>query len=656
DAETARRILDQLGALLAAVATEPERRLSELALLSAGERERVEAWQSGPPLPERVPSFAARFADRVRENPNAVALVHGAQRITYAELDARAGRLASRLRRLGVGMETRVGVCLPRAPELIVALLAIARSGGAAVTQEPHFPAERIASVLRDAGAKLVIATTGSMESVPSPCRVLRLDDPEERAIIDAEPSHDIAVEVDDEALAVVLYTSGSTGKPKGVMLRHGSVAAFLAWMGERFPLAPGDLVLGATSVCFDVHVAEIHHALAGGGTLVLVENAMSLAELPAGTALTQVSMVPTAARELLALGRFPTTARRVLLAGEPVPAELASDLRAAGVGEVHNLYGPTEDTTYSTHASLASDGRVTLGSAIGGGRAYVLDARLRPVPAGVVGEIYLAGRGVARGYLGAPALTAARFVPDPFGPPGERMYASGDRARWLPTGELHLVGRADFQVKVRGFRVEPGEVESVLRRHPAVADAVVAARGEGAARRLVAWVAPAAPGTPDPATLAAWVAAHLPPYMVPSVVVMDAFPRTVSGKVDRAALPEPAAEAREYTPPRTATESALAEVWSEVLGTGRVGAGDDFFALGGHSLGAMHAWSRIREHFRVDLPLRALFENPGLGDLARAIDAARPVEEAAPERVTARARTVRAVLITPKLAEVGDE
>jgi acyl carrier protein len=260
----------------------------------------------------------------------------------------------------------------------------------------------------------------------------------------------------------------------------------------------------------------------------------------------------------------------------------------------------------------------------------------------------------VGRGYLGAPGLTAARFIPDPFGAPGERMYATGDRARWLPTGELESLGRADFQVKVRGFRVEPGEVESVLRRHPAVADAVVAARGEGAARRLVAWVASAA--APLPAELAEWVAAHLPAYMVPGVVVMDAFPRTVSGKIDRASLPEPAAAEREYVAPRTATESGVAEVWAEVLGVERAGPGDDFFALGGHSLGAMHAWGRIRERFHVDLPLRALFEHPGLADLARAIDAAPPAEEAAPQPITARARTRRAVLVAPALAEVGDE
>jgi amino acid adenylation domain-containing protein len=648
DPATARRILGQLAALLAAAAAEPERRLSELPLLPAEERELIDGWRSGPPLPERVPSFAARFAAHVRENPDAVALVHGAERISYVELDARAARLASRLARLGVRTETRVGVCLPRTPELVVALLAIAKTGGAAVTQEPHFPPERIASVLRDSGAALVIGMGDSMEGVPSPCPVLRLDDPS----LEAEPSHELAG-IEDEAVAAVLYTSGSTGKPKGVMVRHGSVAAFLAWMGERFPLAPGDRVLGATSVCFDVHLAEIHHALAGGGTLVLVENAMSLAELPAGTELAQVAMVPTAARELLTTGRFPA-ARRVLLGGEPVPAELAEELLAAGVGEVHNLYGPTEDTTYSTHARLVPGGRVTLGRAIGGGRAYVLDARLRPVPVGVIGEIHVAGRGVGRGYLGAPGLTAARFIPDPFGAPGERMYATGDRARWLPTGELESLGRADFQVKVRGFRVEPGEVESVLRRHPAVADAVVAARGEGAARRLVAWVASAA--APLPAELAEWVAAHLPAYMVPGVVVMDAFPRTVSGKIDRASLPEPAAAEREYVAPRTATESGVAEVWAEVLGVERAGPGDDFFALGGHSLGAMHAWGRIRERFHVDLPLRALFEHPGLADLARAIDAAPPAEEAAPQPITARARTRRAVLVAPALAEVGDE
>ena len=661
---TVRRMLDQLGVILSGVAADPDRCVSDLLLLSDQERARIAAWQSGPPLSGDLPSFPAQFAASVRRTPDATALIHGADRLTYAELDARANRLANHLRRLGVGVESRVGLCLPRTPDLIVSILAVLKAGGAVVPQEPHFPADRIARVLGGAGASVVLTTSRAIESVdvPEGCRALRLDDRAVRAAIESESPEDPSLKIPGDAVAAVFHTSGSTGAPKGVMVRHGSIAAFTAWMRETFPLAPEDRVLGATSAAFDVHVAEVHHALASGGALLLVENALSAAELPADLTLAHVAMVPTAARELLSLGRFPASVRRVLLAGEATPPDLARDLFAAGVAEVHDLYGPTEDTTYSTHAPLAPDGRVTIGRPFRGRRVYVLDASLRPVPAGVVGELYLAGSGLARGYLGRPDLTAERFLPDPFGPPGERMYATGDRARWLASGELDFVGRADFQVKVRGFRVEPGEIEAVLRRHAAVADAVVAARGADADRKLVAWVVAAEGEAPDAAELAAWVKAHLPPYMVPAAVqVLDAFPRTSSDKIDRKALPEPdlASSTRAYVAPRTATEAALAEVWSEVLGIDRVGADDDFFALGGHSLRAMHVWARLRERFHVDLPLRALFESASLEALARAIDAAAPAVESVEKRVIARRRTVRAVRIAPtpgELAEVGDD
>ncbi|HEX2204790.1 MAG TPA: amino acid adenylation domain-containing protein [Longimicrobium sp.] len=655
---TARRLLGQLVRLLAAAAADPGRPLSALTTVTEEERARIAAWEAGPPLADSIAPWPAQVAARVREAPEAVALVHSGDVVTYAEMDARANRLARHLRRLGVGPESRVGLCLARTPELVVSLLGILRAGAAAVPLEPHFPPARIASVLADAGAGWVVGTAATLEpvAIPEACRPIRLDEAATKTAVDSESPEDPKVELHPDSVWAVFYTSGSTGKPKGVMVRHASLASFAAWMRERFPLETGERVLAATSVCFDVHVAEVHHALAAGGTLVIVENALSLAELPADAGFAQAAMVPTAARELLSLGRFPAGVRRVLLAGEPLPDDLARALFGAGVREVHNLYGPTEDTTYSTHSPLAPGERVTIGRPFHGRRVYVLDGRLERVPVGVVGEIYLAGCGLARGYLGRPGLTAERFVPDPHGPPGSRMYASGDRGRWLDTGELGFAGRADFQVKLRGFRVEPGEVENVLREHPAVRDAVVAARGSDAARRLVAWVAAAEGEHPDPVDLAAWVKGRLPAYMVPAaVVVMDALPRTATDKVDRNALPEPVLEAEErpYLPPRTATEAGIAEVWAEVLGVERVGADDDFFALGGHSLGAMHAWAKLRERFGVELPLRALFEHPALEALARAVDAAAPVEpEAAESPVTARSRSVRAVRIAPAAAE----
>ncbi|HEU0298359.1 MAG TPA: amino acid adenylation domain-containing protein, partial [Longimicrobium sp.] len=519
---TVRRMLDQLALLLAAAAAEPERRLSQLPLLGEGERARIAEWQAGPPLPPAIDPFPAQWSARVAEAPDAEALVHGATTLTRAELDGRANRLARQLRRLGVGPEVRVAVALERTPELVATLLAVLKAGGAYVPMEPHFPAERIASVLADAGARVLVAAAPLVArvAVPEGCRALAIDDPLVRAAVDGESPEQVRIDVHPESLAHVVYTSGSTGRPKGVMVRHGALAAFTAWMRERFPLRPGERVLGGTSVSFDVHVAEVHFALAAGAPLLLVDDALAVAELSAGAGVAQASMVPTAARELLALGRLPAGVRRMNLAGEALSADLARALFAAGVAEVHNLYGPTEDTTYATHAVCAPGGPVTIGRPLAGRRAYVLDGALRPVPAGMVGGLYLAGCGVARGYLGRPGLTAERFLPDPFGAPGERMYASGDRARWLANGELEYLGRADLQLKVRGFRIEPGEIESVLRAHPSVADAVADVRGDGVERRLAAWVVARDGASIDPAALAAHAAERLPRWMVPAAVV----------------------------------------------------------------------------------------------------------------------------------------
>jgi amino acid adenylation domain-containing protein len=618
DAETVGRMAEHLCVLLDGIVADPERPVSALSLLSAAERARIATWETEPLADPHPQSFPARFAARVRSAPDAPALRFGETMLSYAELDARSSRLANHLRRMGIGPESRVGVCLERTPELVATLLGVLKAGAAYVPLEPHFPPDRLTSVLGDAGASLLIARAHKVAGVDLPCPALRMDGGAVRMAIAAESraAPDVAIHADH--LAHVIYTSGSTGKPKGVMIRHGGVATFLSWMQARFPVAPGERVLGSTSVAFDVHVAEVHHTLASGGTLVLVENALSLAELPADLGIVQASMVPTAARELLRLGALPGTLRRLNLGGEPVPADLARALYAAGVPEVHNLYGPTEDTTYSTHALIPPSGHVTIGRQIGGSRAYVLDARMQPVPVGVIGDLYLAGDGVSRGYLAQPAMTADRYVPD-VRVPGERMYTTGDRARWLANGELEYFGRSDFQVKVRGYRIEPGEIEAVLRGHPAVENAVVAARGDESARRLVAWII-AEDAAPASAELAAWVEARLPAYMVPAAfVVMDAFPRTTSGKIDRKALPDPdfTAAAGDWVAPRTPAEQLLAGIFAEVLGVDRVGADDDFFDLGGHSLLATRLVSRVREVFGVEMPVRAVFDASTLARLA---------------------------------------
>ncbi|HEX2079919.1 MAG TPA: amino acid adenylation domain-containing protein, partial [Longimicrobium sp.] len=633
DASTIRRLLGQLRVLLQAAAANPDARVSALPLLTDEDRALVERWQQGDPLPASLPGFPAHFAVAVARTPHTVALEHGGERITYAELDARSGRIANHLRALGIGPESRVGVCLPRTPELIATLVGVLRTGAAYVPLEPHFPPERVARVLGDAEAALLIAHASTASSVDLPCPALPLDHPEVRETIARAPTAVPAIDIDPDTLAHVIYTSGSTGTPKGVMIRHGGVAAFLAWMRARFPLGEGEKVLGSTSICFDVHVAEVHFTLAGGGTLVLVQNALSLAELPADAGIVQASMVPTAAQELLALGAIPSTLRRMNLGGEPVPPDLARGLAAAGVAEINNYWGPTEDTTYSTEARLAAGERVTIGRPLWGRRAYVLDAHLRPLPAGAVGEVYVAGCGVSRGYLAQPRMTAERYLPDPFGAPGARMYATGDRARWLTSGEIEYLGRADHQVKVRGFRIEPGEVEAVLRAHPAVLNAAVGVRGERADRRLVAWIVPAAGASPTPAELAAFARDRLPEYMVPGAFsLLPELPLTTTGKVDRLALPDPdfADAAEAYVAPRTPAEEVLAAIYADVLGTERVGVHDSFFALGGHSLLATRVAARVRQAFGVDLPLRALFEHPTVAGLAERVGGGAPSAERA--------------------------
>ncbi|HVH13615.1 MAG TPA: condensation domain-containing protein, partial [Longimicrobium sp.] len=371
DAPTVERMAEHFRVLLAGAAADAAIPVSALPLLSDAERARIATWENEALADPAPRPFPVRFAEQVRRAPDAPAVRFGDTELSYAELDARSSCLANHLRRQGIGPESRVGMCLARTPQLIVALVGVLKTGAAYVPLEPHFPADRIRSVLRDADAALLLAD-GPGADVP--CPVLRLDDGAVQVPIAAESERAPDVRIDPDHLAHVIYTSGSTGTPKGVMIRHGGIATFLSWMQECFPVAAGERVLGSTSVCFDVHAAEIHHTLSSGGTLVLVENALSLAELPADAGIVQASMVPTAAQELLRLGALPPTLRRLNLGGEPVPSDLARALYAAGIPEVHNLYGPTEETTYSTHQLIPADGQVTIGRQIGGSRAYVLD------------------------------------------------------------------------------------------------------------------------------------------------------------------------------------------------------------------------------------------------------------------------------------------
>ena len=622
DRSTVERWGGHLRTLLSAALAEPEREVWELPLMSAAERRQVlEAWNrtSAPPA-------AGRLHDRVlaqaAATPRRVALVAGGERLSYGELARRSAALAGRLRSLGVGAESRVGVCLERRAELVVALLAVLRAGGAYVPIDPAYPAARVAQMMADSGAAVVVTERGLAPRLPA--------GGPPRLYVDAAPA---AVEGGGEApapataenLAYVLFTSGSTGRPKGVAIPHRAAVALVSWALARFDGEELSGVLAATSVCFDLSVFELFVPLSAGGTVVLVEDALALASAPVRDAVRLVNTVPSALAELLAAGGLPASVKTVNLAGEPLPWPLAQAIHAGGTVErLYNLYGPSEDTTYSTWARVTAEDRrpPAIGRPITNGRAYVVDRTLRPVPVGVVGELWLGGAGLARGYLGRPGLTAASFVPDPFGgEAGGRLYRTGDRVRRRPDGELEFLGRLDQQVKVRGFRVELGEVEAALAAHPAVREAAAGVRGE----RLAAWVAPVAGGELDAAVLRGHLEQRLPAYMVPSLWTrVEALPRTPNGKLDRRALPAPRPAGDAGEPPQGPLEERLAALWSELLEVAVVGRHDSFFALGGHSLLATRLVARLRRDLGVELPVRAVFEAPTVARLARQVEAAR--------------------------------
>jgi amino acid adenylation domain-containing protein len=484
--------------------------------------------------------------------------------------------------------------------------------------------------MVAESGAPVVLTHASLAPQLPpTAARVLRMD--ADRAELDAQPGTRPASGVEERNLAYVIYTSGSTGRPKGVQIEHRSTVGLCHWLREHVSNGERAAVLASTSVSFDVSIAEIFGTLSWGGRIVLVRDALAVRGLAEPVAL--ASMAPSAAAELLRTGDVPPSLRRIDLGGEALPPSLAAGLHALGTLEtVGNYYGPTEDTTYSTwwFAPPGAE-RVYVGRPAPNKRMYVLDAYLQPVPMGAVGELWIAGAGLSRGYHGRPRLTAERFRPDPLsGVPGARMYRVGDRVRWLTDGTLEYLGRTDFQVKIRGHRVEPGEVEAVLAQDPRVREAVVDVRGEGAQARLVAWVVPTHPPLPV-AELRAWLRTRLPGYMVPAALVeMESLPLSPNGKVDRERLPDPASEVSADALPGTPTEREVARVWREVLGVPQVGLDENFFDAGGHSLLLARVQERLREALGREVGVVDLFQFSTIRALAEHLDAAKaPAEEA---------------------------
>jgi amino acid adenylation domain-containing protein len=644
----AERVLQHLGVVLENFTLRPEGPLADCRLLTAAERQALllegndtaAVWPGDAPVHEL-------FQEQAACHPERTAVVCEGKRMTYGELAERSGRLAARLRILGAGPEAVVGLYFERSLDMMVALLAILDAGAAWLPLDPDQPAERLAAMLADSGASLVISEPRLAELAGGAKRVLVGDRGPARRLPARFRTH-------PEALAYVIYTSGSTGRPKGVMNTHGGLRNRLLWMQEAYGLTAADRVLQKTPISFDVSVWELLWPLMVGARLVLArpgghQEPDYLSRVIADEGITTLHFVPSMLRVFL--DAVPTDALagrplRIVASGETLTVDLRQRCLGIPGVELHNLYGPTEaaiDVTVWTCRQDDSPRSVPIGRPIANTEIHLLDRGLRPVPTGALGELCIGGAGLARGYVERPDLTAERFVPDAWsGRRGARLYRSGDLARRLRSGELEYLGRLDRQVKIRGVRIEPAEIEEALARHPGIAQAAVAAQSGGGETRLVAWIVPRlGAALPASISLSAFLRERLPEPMVPSAwVVMDDLPRTASGKVDRRALPAPDRPAPGSAAPRDPLEQLLAEIWAGILDAERVGLQDNWFELGGHSLHAMRLMTRVRRVFGVDLPLRDVFEAPTVAALAVRIDAARRAGWRAPDPIAPRARS----------------
>ena len=636
---TMTRFITQFRILIEAITADPTRRLSQYSMLSDEERQQLLVEWNDTGVDYQSPHcLHAMFEEQVARTPEARALVVEDRHFSYAELNTRANRLAHYLVEQGVGPETLVGICMERSLEMVVGILGILKSGAAYVPLDPDYPAERIAYMLTDAGARILLTSTKVGNIAPEASV--------ERIYLDADWEHiasESATNLESLAgtdnLAYVIYTSGSTGQPKGVGITHRSVVAFLNWANEMFPADCRDGLLATTSICFDLSIFELFLPLCFGGRIILADNILALADIPKQEDVTLINTVPSAIRELLGEGVLPRSTAIVNLAGEALSADLVRKLYATlPEHRLFNLYGPTETTTYSTftfiESSVTSPG---IGRPVANTQVYVLDRDGNPAGTGVPGELYIGGAGLARGYLKRPDLTAEKFVPNGFSTePGARMYRTGDRVRWLPEGTLEFLGRIDHQVKVRGYRIELGEIETALSQLRGVSESIVIVREDmpGDAR-LIGYVVVEAGVEASSAEMREQLRRRLPDYMVPAVLMtLERMPLTPNGKVDRKALPAPdiAAQVREttaYLEPETELEKAIVECWRELLNVERIGLNDDFFDLGGHSLLAAQFLARLRDRTGVEVSVKTFFEASTVAGVAKSVSAIRWVTEA---------------------------
>jgi amino acid adenylation domain-containing protein len=630
DEETVQSMLSRFAVLLESIVSAPEASIGDLEMMTGTERRQLLVeWNNTDEDFGEYEGLQQRFERQAKSRPNAVALIHGDVQITFAELNARANKLAHYLKNAGVGPEVVVGIFVERSVNTIVALLGVLKAGGAYVPLDVAYPQERVGYVLQDSRARVLLTHEQWLTSLPATdCLLMALDSDWDK--IDRESAENPPVEASAANAAYVIYTSGSTGKPKGVVGLHGATVNRLEWMYRRYPFAAGEVCCQKTSLSFVDAIWEIFGPLLHGVPSVIlpddvVKDVDRFIDALSNENVTRLVLVPSLLRPMLEAGIGPRLSRLKswTCSGEALPSALAKSFRAQLPDALLlNLYGSSEVAAdvsyYEITGSERLDG-IPLGRPIANTQLYILDQNLQPVPAGVVGEIYAGGDGLARGYFDRPELTAEKFVPNPFAAtPGLRLYQTGDLGRFLRDGTIEYRGRRDHQVKIRGSRIELGEIESALAAHPEINESILVAQAdESGEKRLIAYVR-----SDSESLLKSEIRSHLrqklPEFMIPSsIVVLEDFPRTASGKVDRLHLPKPTDAGKDYVAPRTLTEEIVAEVMAEILSVEEVGSSDDFFELGGHSLLIPRVTSRLNDLFAVQLPLRALFENSRISELA---------------------------------------
>ena len=641
DATTIERMVEHFTNLLEGIVAQPEKRLSQLPLLTKLERQNLLInWNDTTTDYPQDKCIHQLFEAQVEKTPDAIALVFEDQQLTYRELNFKANQLAHYLQNLGVKPEVLVGICVERSLEMVIGLLAILKAGGAYVPLDPNYPQERLAYMLEDSQPSVLLTQQYLLESLPShKSQVICID--HDREQIASESTENTASNITINNLAYVIYTSGSTGKPKGAMNAHSGICNRLLWMQDTYQLTSADAVLQKTPFSFDVSVWEFFWTLITGARLVVAQpeghrDTNYLINLILQQQITTLHFVPSMLQVFLEAEGLEKCQSlvRVIASGEALPAQLQQRFFNRLDAQLHNLYGPTEaavDVTFRQckKDNLSNQNTVPIGQPIANIQIYLLDRYLSPVPMGVTGEVYIGGVGVGRGYFNRPDLTAERFIPNFFSSePAARLYKTGDLARYLLNGDIEYIGRIDNQIKLRGFRIELGEIEAVISQYPAVRESVVVVREDSVdSQRIVAYVVAQKEQTLTIPELRSFLESKLPNYMVPAAfVILEALPLTPNGKVDRKALPVPELKqisSSNIVPPSTPIENLLAGIWAEVLAIDKVGINNNFFELGGHSLIATRVISQIRQVFQVELPLRYLFEKPTVSGLGKEIEKA---------------------------------